>query len=625
MSTNYKKLGLKCGLEIHQQLDTHKLFCPCPSEIREDEPDIKIERKMRAVAGELGDIDPAALYEFLKDKEFLYQAYSDKNCLVELDEEPPHELNKDALDIALEISLLLNSKPVDELQVMRKTVIDGSNTSGFQRTVLVALDGFIDTSHGEIKIPTICLEEDAARKIDEKGNTTIYRLDRLGIPLIEIATEPAIASPEHAREVAEKLGIILRMTGRVKRGLGTIRQDLNISIRSGERIEIKGIQDLRLISKAVESEVERQSMLIAVRDELKKRGISESDLKTDFINITEILKNTESKVVKDAIENKGIVLAVKLKGFSNLLKLKLVPELAQYARGISGIRGIFHSDELPGYGVSENEVSGMRKRLDIRDNDAFVIVAEKEEVARSALNSVIERCKIALIGVPKETRKSKEDGTSEFMRPLPGSARMYPETDEPLIVVDERKILEIKKKLPELPEKKVERFIKMGLSSELANQLIRSRFIETFEKFSEEFRNIKPSIIANTLISVPKEVNKRYGIDTDNLTIKNYREILSTLSSNKISKEVIPEILAELAKNPKADLEIIVKEKNLRLLPIEELEKEVDRILEENSEIAKHGEKAMNNLLGRIMSELRGKADIETVKSLLAEKLKKII
>lgn len=622
MTKDYKSLGLKCGIEIHQQLDTHKLFCPCPSEIREDEPDIRIERKMRAVAGELGDIDPAALHEFLKDKKFLYQVYSDKNCLVELDEEPPHELNKEALDIALEISLLLNAKPVDELQIMRKTVIDGSNTSGFQRTVLVAMDGFIDTSQGKIKIPTICLEEDAARKIEGTGNTTTYRLDRLGIPLIEIATEPSIVSPEHAREVAEKLGMILRMTGKVKRGLGTIRQDLNISVMEGERVEVKGVQDLRLISKVVENEVERQMMLIAVRDELRKRKISEEDIRPEFADITEIFKNTNSKIIKDTIERNGVVLAVKLKGFSKLLKLKLGPEIAQYARAIAGVKGIFHSDELPSYGISESEVANVKKKLNLENNDAFVLVAEKEEIAGSALNSVIERCKVALTGVPKETRKSNDDGTSEFMRPLPGSARMYPETDEPLIVIGGEKITGIKRKLPELPEEKIGKFIKMGLSSEIANQLIRSKFIETFEKFSGEFKNIKPTIIANTLISAPKDAKKRYGIDTENLTTGNYREILSMLNDNKISKDAIPEIIAEVARNPEGNLEIIIKEKNLGPLTIGELEKMIDRILKENSELSRQGEKAINNLLGRVMSELRGKADIEIVKSMLAEKLK---
>ena len=303
MELDYKSLGFKCGIEIHQQLDTHKLFCSCPSEIREDEPDIIVKRKMRAVAGEIGDVDPAALHEFLRGREFVYQAYSDTNCLVELDEEPPHPLNEEALDIALEISLLLNARPVDELQVMRKTVIDGSNTSGFQRTILIAMDGYLDTEMGKIGIPTICLEEDAARKIEEKKDVTVYRLDRLGIPLIEICTTPDIKSPGHAREVAEKLGMILRATGKVKRGLGTIRQDLNVSIKDGGRIEIKGVQDLRLIKNVLRREVERQLMLIKIKEELLKRGIREDDLKSEFFDVTSVFENTRSGVIAKILEN----------------------------------------------------------------------------------------------------------------------------------------------------------------------------------------------------------------------------------------------------------------------------------------------------------------------------------
>jgi len=478
MTIDYKKLGLKCGIEIHQQLDTKKLFCSCPSEIRDDEPDLIIKRKMRAVAGEVGDIDPAALHEFLRDKEIIYQAYSDTNCLVELDEEPPHPLNEEALDIVLEVSLLLNARPVDELQVMRKTVIDGSNTSGFQRTILVAMDGFIDTNSGRVGIPTICLEEDAARKISEEGNTTTYRLDRLGIPLIELGTDPDIKSPEQARETAEKLGLILRTTGKVRRGIGTIRQDINVSIKGGERIEVKGVQDLRLISKGVKLEVERQLMLIKVATELKKRKLSGGELKSNFHNVTNIFKNTKSKLISSLLKNKNsMVIAVKLPKFSGMLQGKLGPELAQYARAIAGVKGIFHSDELPGYGITWKEIKAVAKRFSIKNDDAFVLVGGQEEMAEKALDAVLERCRFALNGVPEETRRVRDDGTTEFMRPLPGSARMYPETDELMVPITKEKILEVKKNLPKLPEERLEEFKKLGLSHELVNQLVTSRVL----------------------------------------------------------------------------------------------------------------------------------------------------
>jgi len=281
---NYQKLGFKCGLEVHQQFSGKKLFCDCPTINSDKEPDIKIKRRLRAVAGETGEIDIAAKHEMLKGKRFIYISNSEDTCLVEYDESPPYPLNEEALETALQISLLLNAKIIDEIQVMRKTVVDGSNTSGFQRTSLVAVDGFIKTSKGKVSIPVICLEEEAAQKLKETDESTTYRLDRLGIPLIEIATAADIKDPEHAKEVASKLGMILRSTELCKRGLGTIRQDLNMSIKGGTRTEVKGFQDLKSIPKVIEKEVERQLRLIKQGKKLKQEvRKAEPDFSTSFL------------------------------------------------------------------------------------------------------------------------------------------------------------------------------------------------------------------------------------------------------------------------------------------------------------------------------------------------------
>jgi len=617
MEIDYEKLGFKCGIEIHQQLNTRKLFCDCPSEIRDDEPDIKVRRKMRAVAGELGNVDPAALHEFLRNREIIYEAYSDSNCLVELDEEPPHLLNEDALNVAIEIALLLNAKPFSELHVMRKTVIDGSNPSGFQRTILIATDGFIETSLGKVKIPTICLEEDSARKIKEDGRKVVYRLDRLGIPLIEIGTLPDIKSPEHAREVAEKLGRILRATKKVKRGLGTIRQDINVSISEGERIEIKGVQDLRLISRVIENEVKRQLMLIEIKKELKRRGIKRESIdKENFINVTDVFKNTKSKIIGNFIKKNGVVMAVKLKGFSGLLKGKLGPELAEYAKSCN-VKGIFHSDELPAYGISEKEVKEVYKKLNMKEKgmkkeymDAFVLVAEiREEVAKNALKEVIRRCKMAFDGVPKETRKAKDDGSTKFMRPLPGSERMYPETDEPFIEIDNEKIDEIRNNLPKLPSDVMNELIEIGLGKELASQISKSEVIDSFWRFIRKYKKLKPSIIATTLFLTPKEINRRYKVEIKNLNENHFDEVFKFLSEGKITKENILEILLELAKNPKKHVNEIINEKNLSILSDEEVERFVEKIIKENLRKVKEfkKEKAIKFVMGLVMSKLRGR------------------
>ena len=267
MDLDYQKIGLKCGLEIHQQLDTRKLFCNCPSVLRQDEPDFKIKRKLHAVAGESGEVDEAAMYQVSLNENFIYEGY-DSTCLVELDESPPLEINEDALKIAMQISILLNAKIFPITQIMRKTVIDGSNTSGFQRTVLIARDGFVETKEGRVGIDSICLEEDSARIIQTGGKESFYRLDRLGIPLIEIATSPDVKNPQQAKDVALHIGKILRLFN-VKRGLGTIRQDVNVSIRKGARVEIKGVQKPELIEKAVEMEAKRQFNFVEKKQNVK--------------------------------------------------------------------------------------------------------------------------------------------------------------------------------------------------------------------------------------------------------------------------------------------------------------------------------------------------------------------
>ncbi len=278
---DYKKLNFKCGLEIHQQLFGKKLFCSCPVITNKtEEPDFIVKRRLRASMGEMGKIDEAAKFEQSKNKEFIYESYNDCDCLVDLDCEPIHGINEDALNAAFEVSLLLNAQVVDEIHVMRKVVVDGSNVSGFQRTMLIAIDGFIETTQGKVGIATICLEEEAAKKINENEDSVTYRLDRLGVPLIEIATTPDIRDEGHAKEVASTIGMILRSTGKVLRGIGTIREDINLSIKNFPRIELKGFQDLRSIPVVIEKEIERQLKEKPLKGEVRKVNV---DNTTSFL------------------------------------------------------------------------------------------------------------------------------------------------------------------------------------------------------------------------------------------------------------------------------------------------------------------------------------------------------
>ena len=455
---NWEELGLMMGLEIHQQLNTkHKLFCPCSTELTDDEFDDGIIRNLRPTQSELGQIDRAALQESLRDMTFKYESFNNHTCLVETDDEPPHALNREALDICITIASLLNMKMVDEFHTMRKQVIDGSNTGGFQRTGLAATDGYLDTPYGRVVIESLGLEEDAARRIDSDDEFTQFRLDRLGIPLAEITTDPSMHHPEQIKEVAYMIGQVLRSTN-VKRGLGTIRQDVNISITRGARVEIKGVQDLDLMPEIVEREVQRQLALADIKDELIKRNAS---VEETIYDLDEVFKDTSSKILSSANCIKGII----LRGFDGLIGREVQPgrrfgtELSSYAKKM-GVSGLFHTDELPAYGIGAEEVDAMKEFLKINPEDAIIIVAHDEDVAVNALNEVIRRAKMAFEGVVEETRKALDDGNTEYMRPLPTANRMYLETDIPLFQITDDMVEPIKNNLPELPDAKKERIKK---------------------------------------------------------------------------------------------------------------------------------------------------------------------
>ena len=625
MALDYDALGLRVGFEIHQELDTHKLFCDCPSILREEEAPLKIKRRLRPTQSELGEVDRAALMEAIKGKGFRYQVYPENICLVELDDEPPHPVNKEALDIVLEIALLLGANPVDEVHVMRKTVIDGSNTSGFQRTMLVATGGKLETKKGTITIQTICLEEDAARKVGEDSEFIDYRLDRLGIPLVEIATGPDFTDPRTPAEAALKVGQLIRATGKVKRGIGTIRQDINVSIRDGARQEIKGVQELSLISTIVEREVKRQLALFRIKEELVGRGVTRVDGKA--VNVGKVFSKTKCKVIANVLVKRGTVLAVKLPKFGGLVGKELQPgrrfgtELADHAKVYGKVGGIFHTDELPSYGISVEEVSKMRNMLSAAADDAIAIVVAKKENAEKALDAVIARANQALLGVPEETRRALLDGNTEFMRPLPGAARMYVETDIPPIVVDDKKIDCIRKMLPEFPEQKVKRYIdEYKLNKELAERMSLSENSKLFEDLVEK-HVIDPTLIATTLEETLVSL-KREGMMIENIQRAALDEIFDLIKVGEVAKEVIPDILREVAKG--FGVPDVVQRLSLRKITEAELAKMVSDVIQENWVlIEKRGRDAMQPLMGILMEKVRGRIDGRLVHQLLERELQK--
>ncbi len=601
----------KAGLEIHQQLDTKKLFCSCESYLS-DNVQGEFRRTLRPVQSEMGEYDAAAMMESVRKRTFKYQI-TENSCLVEMDEEPPHEVNKEALEIAIEVSLMFHCKIVDEIHFMRKLVIDGSNTSGFQRTALVGINGYIDTEFGRISIPTVCLEEEAARKIEEREGQAVYRLDRLGIPLIEITTGADMKDPSEVKKIAQIIGYVLRSTGKVKRGLGSIRQDLNVSIDT-TRVEVKGVSRLSLIDKIVKYEMERQNMLIELAKEISNRKISTDKFKIE--DITDILKNSESKIIRNGISKGGRVLGIALPGFKGLLKsdkFRLGRELADVVR-VLGIPGIFHSDELPNYGISAEEVNKIKDFFKLKDNDAFLMLVSDPDKAKEGLKYIIERIKAAKNGVVPETRGPKDDGTTEFLRPLPGKERMYPETDVPPIQIDSNILAKIKNSLPKSYDEKVNEIMnEYNLSKQQAEQIINESMEDKFKKLFSIYDD--GNAIFRTLFNTIPELESS-GMDVEKITMDILEKIFQALRQNEIVKEAIPFILEDFLRTGNIDF------KKFKVLDEHDLEEIIKSIIKLNENLL-NKENIEAVLMGKIMKEVKGRAEGSKVNEMLKALIKK--
>ncbi len=621
--TDYQEVGLKAGLEIHQQLDTHtKLFCNCPTTLR-DKKDSKFSftRYLRASKSEMGEVDAAALEEVKYSQTFMYKGY-DSTCLVENDEEPPSELNREAIETTLEVALLLKMNPLDVVHTMRKIVIDGSNTCGFQRTALVATDGVLSTEEGPVRVDSLCLEEDAAQKLEPEGNAIVYSLDRLGIPLVEICTAPDIKTAEQASKVAGQLGMILRSTGKVKRGLGTIRQDINVSIAKGARVEIKGVQNLRLIGEIVNNEVVRQLKLIALKETLKKR---DARVEHRIEDLSGIFTGTSSRVIKKA---GGSVFGICLHDFAGILGTEIQPErrfgseLADFARKYGA--GLMHTDELPAYGITADEVERLRSAFNAAENDCVVIVATGErERAENALKAVMGRAEEAMRGIPKETRRALPNGSSAYMRPLPGAARMYPETDVPPVEIDAPTLKHIKSNLPETFEHRKARYkVKFHINDELADKITRNVNFVLFEHIMESYGDVSATLVVRTLTDTLVELIQE-GVET--LGNQHFMDLFEQLAANTFGKEAIPDILKLLANKPDMSVEQAIAEIGLNTDTEEVTQLITDIVDTKRDFIRDKGVRAVGPLMGIVMKELRGKVDGKVIHKILEEQVKAVL
>ncbi len=616
---DYENLGLVAGLEIHQQLDTEtKLFCSCPTRLREPaEAARTFTRYLHPTKSELGELDEAALEESRVDREFEYLAY-DTTCLVEEDDEPPRRVDSEALETTLEIAQLFSMTVADQVHVMRKIVVDGSNTSGFQRTMQVAVDGHIETPDGPVGIEDLMLEEESAQRVEETEDGVRYSLDRLGIPLVEIGTRPDIRTPEQAKAAAERIGMLLRSTGKVKRGLGTIRQDVNVSIADGARVEIKGVQSLDDIDDIVHNEARRQAELVDIATTLQERDAAVGEPQ----EVSAVFEETESGVIRSALSDGGVVMALVLEGFDGIVGREILPdrrlgtELSDHAKR-HGAGGIFHTDELPAYGITDEEVVAVREAVGADSSDAVALVADDSETARLAIDAVATRAATAIEGVPEETRGANDDGTTRYLRPLPGAARMYPETDVPPVEPDPSEV-----ETPELLTRKVERYQEeYGLDEGLASQVAYGHQMNLFERVVES--GVDPTLAASTLESTVTEL-RRDGVPVENLTDEHFEAVFELVAEGDLAREGIPELLSVLAENPSLAAREAADAHGLGSAGEDDVREAVVEVVERNAaQVEEEGMAAFSGLMGECMGALRGKADGDVVSDVLREEIQR--
>ncbi len=618
---DYQTVGFKSGLEIHQQLYTDKkLFCRCPAGIYSDNYDAEILRHMRPTLSELGVYDGTALMEFKTKKEIIYRINRNTVCTYEMDDTPPFLINEDALDIALGIGMLYNCKLVDELHIARKQYLDGSIPTGFQRTAIYAVDGWIPYKDRKVKIIQMSIEEDSCREVADYSHNRIYLTDRLGMPLIETVTGPDMQTPQEVAEVGWVCAKLVRSTHKVRRGIGAARQDVNVSVEGGTRIEIKGVPKIGMIPLLTYNEAMRQWNLLRLREELKRRGVTSETFQAKDYDITSIIKKPHYVPLKNAVESKLKISCVVLKGFKDLLRWETQPdtyfskEISDRVRVIAcltTIPNIIHSDSRTDT-ITSSDWQKVKKFVDANDNDTLVIVWANEDDIQTAVNEIIIRAKEATIGIPSETRQALSDGTNGFERILPGADRMYPDTDLPPKQIASDRIAKIKSRLPEQFWKRQEWYKELNIPPDTIDELSISKYAELFKKAVSEWK-INPVTAAVILIQYPKRLSRSsYIIDSINEEMMS--SILKAYADGKLTYDFIL-----TAMKISTELGMFVEEIIPQPISENDLEKEI-MIAEQKMQEMKFikAENADSIMIGILMSKLRGRISAKKVSEKVA-------
>jgi len=623
---DYDALGFMCGMEIHQQLLTEqKLFCHCPAGVYTKEHDGEVLRHMRPTLSEMGTYDGTALMEFKTRKDIIYLLHRDNVCTYEMDDTPPFLVNQEAIDIAIQISLALNCKIVDEIHIARKQYLDGSIPTGFQRTAIIGVEGTIPFRGRQIGIRQISIEEDSCREVSDIGHTVTFRTDRLGMPLIEVVTEPDMKTPEESAAVVQLIGRLMRSTQRVRRGIGASRQDVNVSIRGGRRVEIKGVPRFPLIPDLVHWEAVRQKALLEIRDDLVARGFTPETLHAVKADLTKMARSGKPPFIPDEVERVG---AIRFDGLAGLFSRETGPhrtfgsEVAGRLRVIAcldQLPNMAHTDAWPEYLNAGKHAQAVRKRMGAGLDDLVVVVWGDKRDVKTALEEVKLRVLDAMDGVPNETRQVMADGTTDFERILPGPDRMYPDTDSPPTRVLAERVERLRGMLTTPPWELEERFVAAGVPRAAAFRLAihrHARILEALDADGIELRSAG-RLLGETLIGL-----RRAGVKVENIDDGDLLRVARMLASGELLREAAPRFLRRLARG--AEFATLLNEPHFQPQPGEQLEQLVREALPEDlpgTIQAERPDARMRAAMGMVMNKLRGRLPGRDVAPLVRQAL----
>ncbi len=631
-SLDYQAVGLISGLEVHQQLMTsEKLFCRCPAGLYTETHDGEVLRHMRPTLSELGEYDGTALMEFKTKKEIIYLLNQQNVCTYEMDDTPPFLVNQEAIDVTIELCLAMNMDVIDEVHIARKQYLDGSIPTGFQRTAIVGVNGWIPFKGRRLTITHVSVEEDSCREVKDKGHQIIWRTDRLGMPLTETVTGPELFTPQEVREAILLCGLVARSTGRVRTGIGASRQDVNVSVRGGDRCEIKGVPRAGLAVKLVHNEGLRQCNLLKIREELHRRGLRTPDsVRMTAHDVSDVCATADLGFMQRALQAGGKVYVVKIEGVAEIAQHLTQPDTTFLDELRGRVRVIACLDEapivlssaaMPEFPGKHGILERLRKRVNPGDNDDFFIVFGPEEDCRTAAEEIRSRFADATAGVPKETRQALVGGFTTFERILPGPDRMYPDTDLPPTRITRQRMEEIRSRLKPPPWERIERYTSWRVPEETACYLIRRGGAEIVDAVVE--KTGVDGLLAGIVIGQQYKALQRSGVPVQRLGVAEWIQVFDLYTDGRIPREAIPAVASTMAKD-NLDAEGASTALGIALRKHEVWAKEADRLTFEGYRCKSNedtDQKRVRFLTGRAVRMLKGKAPAAEVAEFIKTKL----